>query len=88
MGVHVMAEGAIVSSVRGHRSISLPYLLYSLPSTHTPPCAYVHPLLPLYQYQDRQPLSLIVNDLGILKSSTIDSHLRSHLSHIGQASDT
>jgi hypothetical protein len=26
--------------------------------------------------------------LGILKSSTIDSHLRLHLSHIGQALDT
>jgi hypothetical protein len=37
--------------VRGHQSISLPYLLYSLPLTPTPPCAYVHPLLPLYQYQ-------------------------------------
>jgi hypothetical protein len=37
--------------VRGHQSISLPYLLYSLPLTPTPPCAYVHPLPPLYQYQ-------------------------------------
>jgi hypothetical protein len=77
-----------VEIVRGHRSISLPHLLYSLPSTHTPPCAYVHPLLPLHQHQDRRPSSPIVDDLGILKSSTIDSHLRSYLSHIGQASDT
>jgi hypothetical protein len=40
-----------IAPVRGHPSISLPYLLYSLPSTPTPPCAYVHPLLPLYQHQ-------------------------------------
>jgi hypothetical protein len=82
------SDTSLTEPVRGYQSIFLPYLLYFLPSTHTPPCAYVHPLLPLYQYQDQRPLSPIVDDLGVLKSSTIDSHLRSHLSHIGQASDT
>jgi hypothetical protein len=78
----------VVVAVRGHLSISLPYLLYSLLSsstlsTPTPLCAYVHIIT-----KGRQPLSPIVDDRHILKSSTLDFHLRSHLSHLGQASDT
>jgi hypothetical protein len=54
-------------TVRGHLSISLPYLFYSPPTPVPIP---------------------IVDDLGILKSTTLTSSLRSHLSHIGQSSDT
>jgi hypothetical protein len=51
-----------VISVRGHLSISLPYLLYSLLSppalsTPTPLCAYVHIIT-----EGRRPLSPIVDD--------------------------
>jgi hypothetical protein len=75
-------------TVRGHLSISLPYLLYSLLSsstlsTPTPLCAYVHIIT-----KGRRPLSPIVDDHRILKSLILDFHLRSHLSHLGQASDT
>jgi hypothetical protein len=46
-GMYIDGHERIDVVVRGHRSISLPYLLYSIPSTPTPPCAYVH----LLQYQ-------------------------------------
>jgi hypothetical protein len=49
--VHALGLAIYLQTVRGHQSISLPYILYSLPSTPTPPCAYIHPLLPLYQHQ-------------------------------------
>jgi hypothetical protein len=58
----LITEGVI--SVRGHLSISLPYLLYSLLSppalsTPTPLCAYVHIIT-----EGRRPLSPIVNDFA------------------------
>jgi hypothetical protein len=65
--------GKAKASVRGHQSISLPYLLYSLPLTPTPPCAYVHPLPPLYQYKGRQ-LS-ISNSQWPLHIKVVDSRL-------------
>jgi hypothetical protein len=51
-------------SVRGHLSISLPYLLYSLLSpptisTPTPLCAYVYIII-----KGRRPLSPIVDDFA------------------------
>jgi hypothetical protein len=71
--------------VRGHLSISLPYLLYSLLSsptlsTLTPLCAYVHPLTTV-------PIP-IVDDICILKLPTLTSSLYPHLNRIRQASDT
>jgi hypothetical protein len=62
-----------VVDVRGHLSISLPYLLYSLLSpptlsTPTPLCAYVHIIT-----KGRRPLSPIVDDLCILQ--VVDSQL-------------
>jgi hypothetical protein len=52
------------ATVRGHLSISLPYLLYSLLSpptlsTPTPLCAYVHIIT-----KGRQPPFPIVNDFA------------------------
>jgi hypothetical protein len=84
----VRASSTVSGRVRGHLSISLPYLLYSLLpsstlSTPTPLCAYVHIIT-----KGRRPLSPIVDDSRILKSLTLDFHLCSHLSHLGQASDT
>jgi hypothetical protein len=75
-------------AVRGHLSIPLPYLLYSLLSppalsTLTPLCAYVHIII-----KGRRPLSPIVDDFAYYKSSTLDFYLHSHLHHLGQASDT
>jgi hypothetical protein len=61
------------SIVRGHRSISLPYLFYSLPWTPTPLCAYVHPLLPLYQYQ--RPMISVSNSRWPSHIKVIDSQL-------------
>jgi hypothetical protein len=92
--MHVEAEceglgiAARVVGVRGHLSISLPYLLYSLLSplalsTPTPLSAYVHIII-----KGRRPLSPIVDDFVYYKSSTLNVYLRSHLHHLGQASDT